>query len=85
MFWDNAAIVVYEDRHLLDVSLRVLEEILTLDSEICQQSSLHGLGEIQYCAEERVAQIIDTYLQRRPLVSSELRKYAMSARQGDIL
>lgn len=63
--------------------LAVMERILGLPSQACQESALHGLGHWQLDARRKVEEIIDKYL-RRGDISEELREYAIAARSGSI-
>jgi len=72
-------------RHEIDeVMLEVMERILTLDSEACQEGALHGLGHWQYQYPKRVQAIIDAYLARNRQIRKALRQYALNARSGCI-
>jgi hypothetical protein len=67
-----------EDRTVL----HVMNEILSLDSEACRESAIHGLGHWHLNYPEEVQQIVDEFLGRDPVLSTALRGYAMAARSG---
>ena len=68
------------------VALEVLGRILTLKSDACQESALHGLGHYQSIRPgKRIERIIDDYLVRNPKVRPELRNYALNAQEGAVL
>ena len=62
--------------------LDLLERILTLPSVACAESALHGLGHWMPRYPQRVTEIIDGWLSRRPDISAPLRNYALAARCG---
>ncbi len=67
-----------EDRTVL----QVMKGILSLDSEACRESAIHGLGHWHLHYPEEVQQIVDEFLGRDPVLSTALRGYAMAARSG---
>ena len=89
MWWDVLPIGVQPDdpkRSDLDREiLAVMESTLQLNSIPCQESALHGLGHWQVYYPQRVAEIVDSFLQRRQEMREELRMYAMNASRGCVL
>ncbi len=65
--------------------LGVLESTLQLDSVACRESALHGLGHWQHDYPQRVAEIIDTFLQSQRGLPEALRAYARNAYRGHVL
>jgi hypothetical protein len=65
--------------------LRVLEHILRVESEACQESALHGLGHWHYYYPREVECIVDSFIGRNRQIRSQLRNYAYAARHGDVL
>ncbi|HEX4796022.1 MAG TPA: hypothetical protein VH370_19700 [Humisphaera sp.] len=63
--------------------LEVMRLCLTLDSPACWESGLHGLNHWQPDYPSEVAAYVDDFLARNPNLNSELRAYALKARQGD--
>jgi len=65
--------------------LRVLAGTLRLESEPCREGALHGLGHWHLSHPERTAAIVDQWLATGPAISTDLRRYAASARAGCVL
>jgi len=61
--------------------LGAMSEILSLSSELCQLSSLHGLNHWHLYHAERVEAIVDSFLQRSRL-TPRIVEYASTARSG---
>jgi hypothetical protein len=68
-----------------DAFLEAMASVLSLPSEACQESALHGLGHEQSECPDRVARIVDSFLDQQPDMSAELRHYALRARGGGVL
>lgn len=64
--------------------LKLLEKILTLDSDACRESALHGLGELSFLYPREVKEIVTTFLTENPNVEPKLRKYALNASWGNV-
>lgn len=62
--------------------LQILEGILSIPSEACRESALHGLGHWQLHYPEAVQQIVDEFLATKSAMSPPLREYALAARTG---
>jgi Leucine-rich repeat (LRR) protein len=74
------------DRLSNEEFLKVMEKILTLDSDACRESALHGLGHAaEYGYADRVAVIIDNFIANHPQIRPELKNYAIDARVGYVL
>jgi hypothetical protein len=71
-----------EDMQLQDVLFETLAKILSLDSEICQGSALHGLGHLHHPG---TMELVDHYLQERPLLTKEWKAYALAAAKFEIM
>ncbi|MCB0337231.1 MAG: hypothetical protein KDD62_13025 [Bdellovibrionales bacterium] len=85
MFWD--IIPWYpesNDRKVYLSYLEVLERILLIEHEACQESALHGLGHSWSDYPEPVEIMIDKFLKRKTKISPDLHSYAQSARCGSI-
>jgi hypothetical protein len=68
--------------------LGVMRMILSLGSDACRESVLHGLSHWQYAYPQQVQAIqaiIDEFLDRHPDLRSELKAYAGPARKGLVL
>ena len=89
MWWDIIPIGPQPndpDRNDLDREvLGVMESTLQLGSMACCESALHGLGHWQQYYPQRIAGIIDTFLQNHKTMREELRTYALSASRGCVL
>jgi hypothetical protein len=90
MWWD---VFCFHGQHrsdpdLLAISeacLGVMADALTLPSDACVESALHGLGHWHCNMSREVERVIDGFLHQRPDVSPGLREYATSARAGNVL
>lgn len=86
MWWDiMTPVTTPTDPHrqaMDDAVLGVMRHALSLDSIACQESALHGLGHWSYYDTAAVAPIIDAYLDARPDIPPELKRYARAARSG---
>lgn len=68
---------------LVDPCFHVLEQALTLASEPCWESALHGLGHIQPYHTARTQRIIDRFVRRQGRALPEhIAEYAGAAREG---
>lgn len=67
---------------LVDPCFDVMGRTLALDHIACQEAALHGLGHWQYAYPERVAAMIDAFLDANPNLNPALRTYAQAARRG---
>jgi len=89
MWWDNIPICGEPNdrsRHDIDREiLDVMNNILSVDSVACQESSLHGLGHWEMYYSPRVHDIIDAFLADRQFIRKELADYAKQARRGYVL
>ena|SRR5579871_6260669 len=74
---DSAAI----DRRILSV----MAQGLSLNSDACLESSLHGLDHWRPYYGKEVKQIIDNFIKAKPRLRPELRTYALTARRGYVL
>jgi hypothetical protein len=71
-----------EDLLMQDVMFQTLTEILTLDSEFCQDAALHGLGHLHHPETE---QLVQKYLEQRPALDIKRREYALAAARFEVL
>jgi len=62
--------------------LNAMVEILKCDSELCRLSALHGLNHWHMHYPREVESAIDAFVSQTPTISSALRDYAETARQG---
>lgn len=65
--------------------LDTMTEILSIDSELCQLSALHGLNHWHGNHATRVEQIVDDFLHKTPGVTPRVMEYAGKARAGGAL
>ncbi len=63
-------------------TMDVLVRILSLESDPCRESALHGLAHHHHFYEERVVNIINEFLAQNTQIRPELRAYALQARDG---
>lgn len=66
-------------------AMDVMQRVLQINSQACQESALHGLGHYRYAHPTRVKRIIDEYLRCNPELRPELVAYARDARKGEVL
>jgi hypothetical protein len=71
-----------EDLLMQDVMFETLAKILLLESEICQAAALHGLSHLHHPKTE---ELIRSYLDGRPSISSEWREFALAASQFKLM
>jgi hypothetical protein len=83
MWWD--IMPVGGTREIDTAFIDVMETTLTLPSDACRESALHGLGHWYDRDPQRVEGIIDSFLDSTPKLRAELREYARAARTGCIL
>jgi hypothetical protein len=62
--------------------LEVMRKVLSLPTELCQLSALHGLNHWQRHHTARVEEIIDAYLANSKTATPRMREYATGARRG---
>jgi len=62
--------------------LEAMEEILTIPTDLCRISALHGLNHWHLNHPAEVHRIIDAFLQEGSGLSEKLREYAQVARTG---
>lgn len=65
--------------------LDTMAEILSIRSELCQLSALHGLNHWHAAYAEKVEEVIDTFLEKTPGLTSRIIEYAHKARSGEAL
>jgi hypothetical protein len=65
--------------------LGVLESTLQLDSIVCRESALHGLGHWHLTYPKQVEAIISTFLEDHTGLRKQLQTYAMNAYGGCVL
>lgn len=65
--------------------LDTMGEILTISSELCQLSALHGLNHWHLHHAQKVEQIIDDFLQKSLGLTNRIIEYAGEARLGNAL
>jgi hypothetical protein len=89
MWWEAIPLsggMDHPDRDALnDAVLKVFEATLTLKSEACLESVLHGLGHWHSDMPERVSAIVRRFLAERTDISPELRAYSEDAAEGMVL
>jgi hypothetical protein len=65
--------------------LNVMEEILSIPSELCQLSALHGLNHWHQNYSQQVESIVDSFLYKTPNLTNRIIEYAGKARVGGAL
>lgn len=67
---------------LHEACLNAMAEILSIPSELCQLSALHGLNHWHSCHAKKVEQILDDFLHKAAGLTSRIIEYAAKARLG---
>jgi hypothetical protein len=62
--------------------LNAMAAILTIPSELCQLSALHGLNHWHLHHADKVEVLVDEFLQKTPGLTQRIIKYAAMARSG---
>ncbi len=62
--------------------LGAMSEILSLSSELCRLSALHGLNQWRLYHAKRVESIVDSFLQKTPGLTPRVIEYAAAACSG---
>jgi len=65
--------------------LNVMQEILSVPSELCQLSALHGLNHWHQNYSQQVERIVDGFLHKTPNLTNRIIEYAGKARVGGAL
>lgn len=65
--------------------LDAMMAILTVPSELCQLSALHGLNHWHLHHAQRVESIVDAFLQKQSGITRRMSEYAAMARSGSAL
>jgi len=88
MIWDMDCLWPPKEPELAGIKeaqYRVLEQSLTIRSDVVRRSALHGLGDTHYRADpERVAAIIDRFLIANAELPGFIFDYAIDARTGNV-
>jgi len=92
MWWDSLAYDWHcgnrsrsnggEDQLIQDVMFQTLGRILSLPSEACQMSALHGLGHLHHPDTQN---LIERFLRENCSASAKLREYAQEAARFEVL
>ncbi|MBT9561007.1 MAG: hypothetical protein IV100_33595 [Myxococcales bacterium] len=69
---------------LVDAGWAAMKQALATKHYLCMEGALHGLGHWQFAEPETVSVIVDAFLASRPELPSDLREYALQAREGDV-
>jgi hypothetical protein len=89
LWWDFVPILGWEryadQEHVFAACLATMARILELDSVACQESALHGLGHWHPYHPERVESIVGDWLSRHPDLRTDLREFALQARDSQVL
>ena len=65
--------------------IKTMEAMLTMPSELCQLSALHGLNHWHLHHAEEVEPIVDVFLQKGSGLTPRIVEYAATARSGHAL
>jgi hypothetical protein len=89
MWWDTTPIHGHPDdprySSLDQAILSVMAKTLTIDSGVCCEGALHGLGHWKMYYPKEVEEIIDAFLAEDREVSRKMRSYALAARGGGVM
>jgi hypothetical protein len=70
------------EANLHDACLNAMAAILTIPSELCQLSALHGLNHWHFHHTQKVESIVDAFLQKTSGLTPRMAEYAAIARSG---
>ena len=70
-----------EDLLMQDVMFSALADILALDSEICQDAALHGLGHLHHPETE---ELIQAFITQHPSLTKKRKDYALAASRYEV-
>ena len=65
--------------------LNTMSQILSMPSELCQLSALHGLGHWHENYGERVEEIVNSFLLNTSDITTRIIDYAGKAKTGEVL
>lgn len=65
--------------------LKLMEDILGLESDSVRESALHGLGHWHTYYPEKVEKIVSNFIWKHRKIRDSLRNYAYAAMHGDVL
>ena len=68
-----------------EITLEVMERCLSLESDPCRESALHGLSHWHLYYPQQVECAIDAFLALNPDLPKALKSYAREARRGNLL
>jgi hypothetical protein len=90
MMWDVSPLNYWKDdpdaAFYYDRVVDLLDQVLALENQACQESALHGLGHTAaYARPGQVAAVIDRFLRLRKNLRPELAHYARCAVTGSVL
>jgi hypothetical protein len=89
MWWDLTPLQLEPDKPSKELiskaALEVMAATLKLGSIACQESALHGLGHWELFYPTEAAAIVDQYVNDNPHIRTELKDYALKARDGHVL
>jgi len=71
-----------EDSELQDTFFRTLAKVLAIDSWICQEAALHGLGHLHHPS---TAELVDRFVKEHPSLTKEQLVYAHAAARFEVL
>ena len=70
-----------DDLSMQDVMFETLTTLLALDSEICQDAALHGLGHLHHHGTE---ELIQSYMAQQSCLPKKRREYALAAAKFEV-
>ncbi|MFM9956682.1 MAG: hypothetical protein ACKVZJ_01290 [Phycisphaerales bacterium] len=91
MMWDMDCLPGRPDENdpdaeaMTNAVFEVLDRALEIDQAACQESALHGLGELHHWYPDRVRSVLRPRLQGRRFARSELADYAKQAIEGNVM
>lgn len=71
-----------EDLALQNVFFQALAKVLAIDSWICQEAALHGLGHLHHPHSK---ELIERYIEENPSLTQEQKAYALAAAMFEVL
>jgi hypothetical protein len=70
-----------EDLELQDIFFQTLTDVLAIDSWICQEAALHGLGHLHH---PQTRELVERFVEAHPSLTETQREYALCASRFEV-
>lgn len=71
-----------EDLGLQDIFFQTLTKVLAIDSWICQEAALHGLGHLHH---PQTKELLERFVEEHPSLTQEQKAYALAAARFQVM